>query len=161
VETRKAGARHVSRRARRISAVIRVAAGLIRRGGRYLIARRKADAHLGGCWEFPGGKCEPGESLRDCLRRELREELGIVITNPVPFCVIRHAYPGKIVELHVFRCTVGRGEARALACDEVRWVTPEELARYEFPPADRPLLAALRQRRPSRVKRGRMSPMVR
>lgn len=130
---------------RRAPAVVQVAAGLIVRKGRYLIARRRAGTHLGGLWEFPGGKCEPGESLEVCLRRELREELGITVTAPAPFRVIRHKYPAKTVELHFFRCAVSRGEARALDCEEVRWVTPKEMGRYEFPPADRPLIAALQR----------------
>lgn len=125
--------------------VVQVAAGLIRRRGRYLIARRRAGTHLGGFWEFPGGKCEPGESLEACLRRELREELGIAVTASVPFRVVRHRYPGKTVELHFFRCVVRRGEARALDCEEIRWVTPEEMVRYEFPPADRAVIRALRR----------------
>lgn len=123
--------------------VIQVAAGLIVREGHYLIARRRADTHLGGLWEFPGGKRESGESLEDCLQRELREELGVDVTLPVHFRVIRHAYPGKTVELHFFRCAISRGEAQALDCEEVRWVLPGELTDYEFPPADRPLLEAL------------------
>lgn len=127
----------------RPSSVIQVAAGLISREGRYLIARRRTGTHLGGLWEFPGGKCEEGESLTDCLRRELREELGIDVSMPVQFRVIRHAYPGKTVELHFFHCTLSGGEARALDCEEFRWVMPEELTGYEFPPADRPLLEAL------------------
>lgn len=125
--------------------VIQVAAGLILHEGRYLIARRKADTHLGGLWEFPGGKCEPGESLEACLRRELREELGIAITDPVQFRVIRHEYSGQTVELHFFRCAISRGPVRALECEEVRWVTPKEMAPYEFPPADRPVIEALRR----------------
>ena len=142
---KKTGSRHVSRVTRHVSAVVQVAAGLIVREGHYLIARRKAGTHLGGLWEFPGGKREPGESLEDCLHRELREELGIAVTSPVRFRVIRHEYPEKTVELHFFRCTVSRGEASALDCEEVRWVTPGELSDYEFPPADRPLLEALQQ----------------
>ena len=133
---KRAGGRHAS-------VVIEVAAGLVVRGGRYLIAKRKAGTHLGGLWEFPGGKREPGESLEDCLRRELREELGIDVTPPVHFRVIRHEYREKTVELHFFRCTVRRGEAVALDCEEVRWVMPNEMANYEFPPADRPLIEAL------------------
>jgi len=125
-------------------AVVQVAAGLIVREGRYLIARRKIGTHLGGLWEFPGGKCEPGESLEDCLRRELREELGIDVSAPVHFRTIRHEYPEKIVELHFFRCAVSRGEALALDCEEIRWVVPDEMTDYEFPPADRPLIEALR-----------------
>ena len=129
---------------RHAPAVVQVAAGLILREGRYLIARRKADTHLGGLWEFPGGKRERGESLEACLRRELQEELGIDVTAPVHFRVIRHGYQEKTVELHFFRCTISRGEAVALDCEEVRWVTPDELPNYEFPPADRPLLETLR-----------------
>ncbi len=126
-----------------LSMVVQVAAGLIVRDGRYLIARRKPDVHLGGLWEFPGGKREAEESLEDCLRRELREELGIEVTQPVFYRVLRHEYPEKSVELHFFRCSVRAGEARALDCEELRWVAPEELSRFEFPAADRSLLEEL------------------
>ncbi|MBI5776947.1 MAG: 8-oxo-dGTP diphosphatase MutT [Nitrospirae bacterium] len=124
-------------------AVVQVAAGLIVREGHYLIARRKAGTHLGGLWEFPGGKREEGESLEACLRRELREELGIDVTAPVQFRVIRHEYREKTVELHFFRCAIGGGEVKSLECEEFRWVAPEDLSSYEFPPADRPLIEAL------------------
>lgn len=127
----------------RPSTVIQVAAGLILREGHYLIARRKAGTHLGGLWEFPGGKRESGESLEDCLRRELREELGIDVTAPVRFRVIRHEYAEKTVEMHFFQCTISGGKVQALDCEEFRWVSPNELPDYEFPPADRPLLEAL------------------
>jgi mutator protein MutT len=122
---------------------IRVAAGLIVQDGRYLISRRKAAAHLGGLWEFPGGKVEPDELLENCLRRELREELGIEIADPVRFQVIRHDYPDKSVELHFFFCSIKSGQAQALACDEIRWVTPEEMTDLAFPAADRSLIEAL------------------
>lgn len=142
---KKAASRHVSRVTRHVPAVVQVAAGLIVREGHYLIAKRKADTHLGGLWEFPGGKREPGESLEDCLRRELREELGIDVTSPVHFRVIRHEYPEKTVELHFFHCAISCGEAVALDCEEVRWVMPNEMTQYEFPSADRPLIEALQQ----------------
>src|SRR5581483_4958881 len=103
---------------------IQVAAGLIARNGRYLITRRRAGVHLEGVWEFPGGKREPGESLEDCLRRELHEELGIEITEPVPYRVVRHEYPDKNVELYFFFCAIKEGEAQALGCEEFRWVAP-------------------------------------
>ena len=124
---------------------IQVAAGLILHEGRYLITRRKAGTHLEGLWEFPGGKREPGESLEACLRRELREELGVEITAAGPFHVVCHDYPEKRVELHFFRCTIQGGHGRAVDGDDVRWVTPDELVKFEFPPPDRPLIETLRR----------------
>ncbi len=122
---------------------IQVAAALILHEGRYLITRRKAGVHLEGLWEFPGGKREQGESLVECLRREVREELGIEVTGPVLFQIIRHDYPEKAVELHFFRCSIQDGQPRPLGCDDLRWVTPEELPRFPLPLADRPLVQAL------------------
>ncbi len=125
--------------------VVEVAAGLVYREGRYLIAKRKPDVHLAGFWEFPGGKREPGETFEDCLGRELFEELNIRIGTPVPFQVVRYQYPEKIVELHFFRCEIESGQATAVDCAEIRWVWPHELEDFEFPPADRPILEALRR----------------
>jgi len=122
---------------------IQVAAALIVREGRYLITQRVAGVHLGGFWEFPGGKRESDESLEDCLRRELREELGIEIAQPALFRVIRHEYPEKTVELHFFKCSILSGLLRPLGCADLRWVAPEELAQFPLPPADRPLVEAL------------------
>ena len=76
--------------------VVEVAAGLIADEGRYLIAKRRTGVHLAGLWEFPGGKREPGETLEECLQRELFEELSIRIDGPIPFRIIRHEYPEKI-----------------------------------------------------------------
>ena len=123
--------------------VVEVAAGLICHDGRYLIAKRRAGVHLAGLWEFPGGKREQGESLEECLRRELFEELSIRIDDPVPFRIIRHEYTQKIVELHFFRCTIGEGVATPLDCAEIRWVHPSDMGQYQFPPADRPIIEAL------------------
>lgn len=123
--------------------VTRVAAGVIGQGGRYLIARRKADAHLGGLWEFPGGKCDPGEAPADCLRRELCEELAVRIGTPIPLCVVNHEYPERRVELHFFRCRIEEGEAQPVACSELRWVTPGELSDFHFVPADHVLIEQL------------------
>jgi len=123
--------------------VVEVAAGLIYREGRYLIARRGPGVHLAGFWEFPGGKREPDETLEACLRRELFEELGIQIDVPVPFQVVRHEYVEKIVELHFFHCKIDTGQAAAIDCAEIRWVWPHELGDFEFPPADRPVIEAL------------------
>ncbi len=125
--------------------VVEVAAGLVYREGRYLIARRKADVHMAGFWEFPGGKREPGETFEECLERELFEELNIRIGAPVPFQIVRHQYPEKTVELHFFRCGIESGQAAAVDCAEIRWVWPHELADFDFPPADRPVIEALRR----------------
>ena len=125
--------------------VIEVAAGLIHRDGRYLIARRKAGVHLAGYWEFPGGKREAGETLEECLRRELREELNVHVGRPVPYRVVRHEYPEKVVELHFFRCAIESGEAEALDCAELCWVLPEEFPRFKFPPADGVILESLQR----------------
>jgi 8-oxo-dGTP diphosphatase len=125
--------------------VVEVAAGLVYREGRYLIARRKPDVHLAGFWEFPGGKREPDETLEECLKRELLEELSIYIDVPIPYQIIRHEYPEKTVELHFFRCKIEAGQATAIDCAEIRWVWPHELGNFEFPPADRPIIEALRR----------------
>lgn len=125
--------------------VIEVAAGLIYRNGRYLIARRKPGVHLAGYWEFPGGKRESGESLADCLQRELFEELRVRVDLPIPYQIVRHDYQDKIVELHFFRCTIEQGEPVPLDCQEIQWVFPEELTQYTFPPADHAIIQALQR----------------
>ena len=124
---------------------IQVAAGLVKKYHRYLITKRPAGVHLGGFWEFPGGKRETGESLEECLQRELKEELGIDITPGSPFYIIRHEYPEKLVELHFFCCTIHRGVPQMLGCEEWRWVAPKDLSNYEFPPADQPILDLLKR----------------
>lgn len=125
--------------------VIEVAAGLIHHDGRYLIARRKPGVHLAGFWEFPGGKRESGESLVECLQRELFEELRVRIDLPVPYQIVRHDYPEKTVELHFFRCVIEQGEATPVDCAEIKWVLPEELSEFTFPPADRVIIDALQR----------------
>lgn len=132
--------------------VIEVAAGLIKRNDRYLIARRKAGVHLAGFWEFPGGKREAGESLVDCLQRELLEELSIQVSLPIPYQVVRHEYQDKMVELHFFHCVIDQGEPIPLECEEIRWVFAEELTQFVFPLADSAVIQSL-QREASGVSR--------
>jgi mutator protein MutT len=124
---------------------VQVAAGIISHEGKYLIAKRKAGAHLAGLWEFPGGKRESGESLEECLRRELKEELGIQILATTPFRVVRHEYPDKRVEIYFFFCSGHHGQPQALGCDDIRWVGPQDFDNYEFPPADEPLLQVFKR----------------
>ena len=89
---------------------IQVAAGIIWREGRFLAARRPEGKPRAGFWEFPGGKQEPNESIEETLRRELREELGIVCAAPVPWRTISHAYPEMTVVLHFMHVTEFSGE---------------------------------------------------
>ena len=124
----------------------RVAAAIIEDHGKYLVARRKEGTHLSGLWEFPGGKCEEGETYESCVRREVLEELGIEITLPRFFMTHRHEYPEKIVELHFYSCSIHQGEPRSLGCSEFNWVQPEDFPNYEFPPADLPVLNQLLER---------------
>ena len=98
-----------------------VAAAVVERGERYLVTRRLRGTHLEGMWEFPGGKCEPGETHAACLRREIREELGCVADVGEKLLTVAHAYPDRTVELHFFRCEL-TGEPAPLLGQEMRWV---------------------------------------
>ena len=124
-------------------AIIEVAAALVFRGGQLLITQRHAGAHLGGLWEFPGGKREVAESFEDCLRRELREELGIEVEVGALIESLTHEYPEKSVHLRFFRCRWLRCEPRPLGCATFRWIQPTELRNYAFPGADARLLVIL------------------
>ena len=126
---------------------MRVAAGLVFRHGRLLIAQRRPGDHLGGQWEFPGGKVNRGESLEDCLRRELKEELGIEVRVGKLFDQIEHRYPKRRVRLYFFHCQWARRPPRAIGCQAFAWVVAQELSRYRFPPADQRLLLRLRAER--------------
>ena len=122
---------------------IDVAAGLVFRDGKLLITRRHPEAHLGGLWEFPGGKREPNESFEDCLARELREELGIEVTVGPLIESLTHAYPEKTVHLRFYRCGWLRHEPRALDCMAFAWISPGDLGNYAFPAADARLIEKL------------------
>ena len=115
---------------------IEVAAGLVFRAGKLLITQRPAASHLGGLWEFPGGKREPTESFEDCLHRELEEELGIEVAVKELVETVTHDYPEKSVTLNFYRCEWKANEPRALGCPDFRWIEPDELAHYKFPDAD-------------------------
>jgi mutator protein MutT len=123
---------------------IEVAAGLVFRDGKLLITQRLPEAHLGGLWEFPGGKREPGESFEQCLQRELVEELGIEAQVYELAEELTHHYPERSVHLKFFRCRWLRHEPRAILCHDLAWIGPSQLADYPFPDADARLLAKLR-----------------
>ena len=121
-----------------------VAAALVFRDGKLLITRRYADAHLGGLWEFPGGKREPNESFEVCLARELREELGIEVVVGGLVESLTHAYPEKTVHLKFYRCRWEKHEPQPLGCSAFKWVSAGELKDYAFPAAESRLLDKLR-----------------
>jgi mutator protein MutT len=125
-------------------APVEVAAGLVFREGKLLITRRSAGGHLGGLWEFPGGKREPGETFEQCLHRELREELGMEVR--IVFLVedILHRYPERTIRLQFFFCRWLRHEPKPILCDRLAWITAAQLSDYPFPAADARLLDKLR-----------------
>ena len=131
---------------RRRRSPVRAAIAVIERNGRYLVSQRRPRSHLGGHWEFPGGKRRRGESSQACLRRELREELGIVPVITHRLAPLRFAYPDRRVVLEVFRCRIGSGRPQALGSQRLRWVTPAQLAQLTLPPANRPLIHTLAKR---------------
>jgi len=117
-----------------------VAVAIVFHDSKVLISRRKHGGVLGGYWEFPGGKQEPGESLQDCVRRELMEELAIRVQPVISFTPVPHQYPDRHVTLHAFLCTHESGEPKLLACEEIRWVSPAELRSLPFPEANHALI---------------------
>ncbi len=122
---------------------IHVAAAVIRGADqRILIARRPADKHQGGLWEFPGGKVESGEAVEAALARELEEELGICPTAARPLIQVRHDYPDKQVLLDVWEVSAFSGEPHGAEGQPLAWVSSAELADYAFPAANRPIVAA-------------------
>ncbi|MBI4246585.1 MAG: 8-oxo-dGTP diphosphatase MutT [Candidatus Rokubacteria bacterium] len=127
--------------------IVEVAAALIQDdAGRYLITRRPPGTHLAGLWEFPGGKREPGETLEECLRRELKEELAGDFAVGEKVDTVTWPYPEKTVTLHFYRCRLAAGTIEPRQCERLAWVEAADLGDYEFPPADRALIARLRAR---------------
>jgi mutator protein MutT len=123
--------------------VVEVVAAVIERDGAVLITRRPPGTHLAGFWEFPGGKRHHGEALDQALRREIAEELGVQALVGDKIETIDWEYADKCVRLHFFRCTVA-GEPHPREGQEMVWVSPNDLSRYEFPAADAALLTHLK-----------------
>ena len=123
-------------------AAIVVTAAIIERDNAFLMTRRLEDTHLAGYWEFPGGKCDPGETLEACLVRELREELGVDAAIGDKILTTAHDYPERRVELHFYRVSL-RGTPAPQLGQEMRWVARADLATLQLPPADDELVALL------------------
>ena len=122
-----------------------VTAAIVERDGAYLVTRRLKGVHLEGLWEFPGGKCDPGESHAACLEREMLEELGMEVHVGREVFAVEHAYPERTVELHFFECELV-GEPQPLLGQEMKWVRRQDLCALRFPPADAELIELLQNR---------------
>ena len=125
---------------------VAVVAALIRRGDRFLICRRPAHKARGLLWEFVGGKVEPGETPRQALVRECREELDVLVEPGAEFMQVTHEYPDLTVCLTLFEAVIVSGEPRLLEHADLRWITPAEIPYFEFCPADETILSRLRER---------------
>ncbi|HEX5133484.1 MAG TPA: A/G-specific adenine glycosylase [Candidatus Krumholzibacteria bacterium] len=134
------------RDARRDIPTQRIAIGVVERDGRVLITRRKESGMLGGLWEFPGGKIADGESPEDACRREIREEVNLVVEVGERVASVRHAYTHLRVQIDVFACRYAGGEVTLDGPTDYRWILLEETSEYAFPKANHKFLTALRER---------------
>lgn len=119
-----------------------VTAAVIERDDCFLVTRRQTGVHLEGYWEFPGGKCDSGETHAACLARELREELDADVRVGEELFATTHAYPDHSVDLHFLRCEL-LGDPAPQVGQEMRWVPRTELGALRFPPADAELIRLL------------------
>lgn len=121
-----------------------IVVAVIARDGHYLIGKRPPNGMLGGLWEFPGGKVEPGETHEAALVRECREELEVAVKVGGMIASVNHAYTHLKVTLNVYRCTIQAGEPRSRIHDELAWVTPDDFESYAFPKANHKFLELLK-----------------
>ncbi len=120
-----------------------VAVGIIWRGDKILITKRPDEGLLGGLWEFPGGKRQPNESLQDCVRREILEEVNVRVRDLKHFMTVRHGYSHFRVTLHVFEGLYAGGQPRCRGCTAWAWISPKDLRKYPFPSANQRIIARL------------------
>jgi mutator protein MutT len=119
-----------------------VTAAVVEQNGSFLLTRRLDGTHLAGHWEFPGGKLHAGESLGECLAREIREELDAEVEVGAEILATVHDYPGRSVELRFFRCVL-KSEPKPTMGQEMRWVALRDLPSVQLPPADDELVRLL------------------
>src|SRR5688572_3301454 len=117
-----------------------VAIAIITRDGKVLICQRPDGGSFAGYWEFPGGKREPGETVGDCLAREVQEELAMAIEPLAALRPVDHDYPRGPIRLHPYVCSTGQDEPQLLACRAAKWVDPLDLKGHQFPPANESLI---------------------
>lgn len=119
---------------------LEVTAAVIRQNGKVLICQRPANKNCGLLWEFPGGKIEAGETGEECIVRECQEELGITLRVEQEFTDITYEYPDRAVHLYFYLCEIVSGIPDNKEHNALVWITPEEIEKYEFCPADRAML---------------------
>ncbi len=126
--------------------VLVVAAALVDPAGRVLLAQRPAHKSLGGLWEFPGGKVEPGESPEAALIREVMEELAVILEPDAldPFAFASHSYADFHLLMPLYVARLWTGEPQPLEAQALAWVKPADMQGYPMPPADRPLVERLK-----------------
>ncbi|PSF33166.1 8-oxo-dGTP diphosphatase MutT [Aphanothece hegewaldii CCALA 016] len=115
--------------------------------GQILIDRRPEKGLLGGLWEFPGGKIEPNETVEECIKREIKEEIDIEIEVNDLLIIVDHAYTHFRVTLQVYNCRYLSGEPRPIECEEIRWVTIDEITQFPFPKANIEIIKALNNKK--------------
>ena len=123
---------------------LRIAVGIVLRGNRVLVTRRRPGTHLEGAWEFPGGKTLPGEDLEAALRREMAEEVGLRFEKATLFHLQEHVYSDRAVDLHFFLCTGASGEPSGAEGQKARWVSARDLDRLPTPPANAEVIGMLK-----------------
>ena len=120
--------------------MVEVVAALIWDKNRFLICKRPPNKARGLLWEFVGGKTEPGETKKDALMRECKEELDITVAVDDIFTEVTHEYPDIIIHLTLFNCTITQGTPKLLEHSALEWITPDEIPLYDFCPADNEIL---------------------
>jgi len=135
----------VLKKRKKVPHVVVGAAVLTNRKGEVLVAQRKQDAMLGGLWEFPGGKQEPGETLEECIARELKEELGVHIAVGDFLMTVQHAYSHFSLTMHVHHAKISAGRPRAIDCADYRWMKIQNLGEVPYSKADLHVVAKLQK----------------
>ena len=124
--------------------VTEVVAALIWDKNKFMICQRPVNKARALLWEFVGGKVEPGESKKDALIRECREELAVTVAVQDVFMEVDHIYPDLTVHLTVFCATIAKGTPKKLEHNDIKWITPKEISNYDFCPADVEILKKIK-----------------
>lgn len=120
-----------------------VVAALIWDNGRFMICQRPAHKARGLLWEFVGGKTDPGETMEEALIRECREELGITVSVGDVYMQVIHDYPDILIRLTLFHCTIAEGTPKLLEHNDLKWILPSQIPKFDFCPADEDILAKI------------------